>query len=143
MTLGRTTTGTSDVLLHRDILEATLYAVLDDGRLLADGKQMRERMRATCWYRAEANGSKAHVGNSRLHGLGDRHRQLFDDKGDRRVYTGEHVVWVKPIYDEDRVEGTSRISIWKRVREVEGGAWDRVEFFDATYNTQRLGGALP
>ena len=143
MTLGRTTTGTSDVLLHRDILEATLYAVLDDGRLLADGKQMRERMRATCWYRAEANGSTAHVGNSRLHGLGDRHRQLFDDKGDRRVYTGEHVVWVKPIYDEDRVEGTSRISIWKRVREVEGGAWDRVEFFDATYNTQRLGGALP
>ncbi len=139
----RTTTSTSDMLLFRDILEATLYAVLDDGRLLNDVMKMSERMRATSWYHPEHSGTTPFVGNSRLHGLGDRHRFLFDVKGDRRVFTGEHVVWVKPIYDQDRVDGTSRISIWKRVREIEGGAWERVEEFEATYNAQRLGGALP
>ncbi len=139
----RTTTSTSDVLLFRDILESVLYAALDNGGLLDDAKKMRERMRGTCWYRPKDSAEAARVTNSRIQAMNDRHRLLFDADGDRETYTGEHIVWVKPIYHQDRVDGTSRISIWNRVRDVDRGAWEREEEFEATYNVQRLGGALP
>ena len=43
----RTTTGTHDILLYRDVFAAFLYAAFDDGKLLDDPALVRDRLRAT------------------------------------------------------------------------------------------------
>ena len=45
----RSTTGTHDLLLYRDIVEAMIHAAFVDGRLLGDADQVQERLWHTCW----------------------------------------------------------------------------------------------
>src|SRR4029079_2116287 len=51
----RTTTGTQDILLYRDLFEALLYAAYDQGRLISDPLRVRQRLRATCWHLPSAD----------------------------------------------------------------------------------------
>lgn len=134
----RTTTGTHDVLLYRDLIEAIVYAAFDGGRLLGDPGHVRERLAATSWYLPSADKSAedpARVCNSLVH-----HGQLrpfFDAAGNRQSHTGEHIIWVKPNFTDDRVDLTSTISVWT-VRPDDGvGEWQLVEKREVRYNQAR------
>lgn len=136
----RTTSGTHDILLYRDLLEALLYAGYDQGQLVGDSLEFRTRMRATCWYQPameKVNGESARVCNPRAHTLDAKVRPFFSKAGDRKRDTGEHIVWVKPNFTEDRVDLTSTISVWSMIPDTRGDAWRLVESFNVEYNQNR------
>lgn len=133
----RTTTGTQDILLYRDLFEALLYAASDHGEPITDPLRVRQRLRATCW-RLPPPGAAAtespRVCNPEVHGDPGQHRPFFDDDGNRRSHTGEHIVWVKPNFYEERVDLTGKISVWTIRPDRDDGAWSLVEAVDASYN---------
>ena len=135
----RSTTGTHDVLLYRDILESVLYAAYDaHGNLLGDSLKLRERLRATAWYQPPPDRREAaRVCNTELHAFEPRPAPFFTRKGNRSRDTGEHIVWVKPNFTEDRVDLTSQISVWSMLPDTQGAEWKVVESFPAKYNQNR------
>jgi len=119
-------TGTQDVLLYRDLLEAFLYAAHDSGHWLSDPIRVRERMKLTCWYHPIAKNAKddlPRVCNPEVHPLDAEHRRLFDADGNRQSQTGEHIIWLKPSFSEDRVDLKSTISVWAIRPDRNGGVW--------------------
>ena len=80
----------------------------------------------------------ARVCNTEVHALDGMHQRLFDADGNRQSHTGEHIVWVKPTFFEDRVDLTSKISVW---RLLDSECWQLVEAFGAKYNQSRQEGA--
>jgi hypothetical protein len=140
------TTGTHDLLLYRDIFEAILYAAYDADRLLGDPLEVRNRLQATCWHHPPADPLKqdrARVRNARTHAPHPEAPRFFDASGNRQSHTGEHIVWVKPNFTGDRVDLTSKISVWSMLPQENGGTWQLVEpdgAFDATYNQPRSEG---
>jgi hypothetical protein len=132
----RSTTGTHDVLLYRDIFEALLYAASDRGNLLSDPRLVRKRLQATCWYHPppeKLGQENARVCNSEVHTLAGAQR-LFDADGNRQSHTGEHVVWVKPNFTQERVDLTAKISVWFMQPAAGGGSWQLLEIHDTVYN---------
>ena len=63
--------------------------------------------------------------------------QLRRGHGNRRRDTGEHIVWVRPSFIENRVDLTSKISVWSMVPNTNGDTWKLVESFDTKYNQNR------
>ena len=136
----RTTTGTHDILLYCDILEALLYAAFDQGKLLGDPLKVRERLNATAWYNPPPERTTVEsprVRNPLVHELVGEPRRFFSTHGNRRRDTGEHIVWVKPSFIENRVDLTSKISVWSMVPNTNGDAWKLAESFDTKYNQNR------
>jgi hypothetical protein len=96
---GTATTGTEDVLLDGDIVEALLLAA-EGGTDLADTTAVGGRLLQT---------RRRHDGRLTF----DPHGQpLFDAEGNRRSVTGEHVVWVRPSYKGDRTLPQATIEVW-------------------------------
>ena len=118
----KTTSGTHDLLLYRDIFEAFLYAAYDQGKLLGDPQMVRARLQATCWVADPLDGPR--VRNPKVEDWPGEHRPFFDAAGNRQSHTGEHIVWVKPNFTDDRVDKTSKISVWAPDN---GNAWRLVE----------------
>jgi hypothetical protein len=134
----RTTTGTHDILLYRDIFEAILYAAFDKERLLSDPLEVRQRLTATAWHDPSDKGSeRARVCNRQVHSFDPAPPALFDAAGNRQSHTGEHIVWLKPHFTNDRVDLTSKISVWSLQSEQAGGGWQLYKSHDATYNQPR------
>jgi hypothetical protein len=136
----RTTTGTHDILLYRDLFEAFLYAAYDEGKLLNDPLRIRERLQATCWVDPPPDRQKLEsprVRNPLVHTL-EAPTRFFDADGNRQSHTGEHIVWVKPNFTEDRVDLISKISVWARLTGKNGDTWQLVEAANATYNQSRM-----
>ena len=132
-----TTTGTHDILLYRDIFEAILYAAYDKGQLLSDSLEVRKRLQATCWFHppgGKAEAERMRVCNPRVHAFDPEPPRFFDEAGNRQSHTGEHIVWLKPNFTDDRVDLTSKISVWSMQPEEKGGAWEFAEVHDATYS---------
>jgi hypothetical protein len=134
----RTTTGTNDILLYRDVLESLLYAAFDGEKLMGDSLQVRERLRATAWQHppGDGNGDKARICNTKVHRIEPEPRRFFYTSGNRRSHTGEHIVWVRPHFADDVVMLTSTISVWTALPEAVGNGWEIVapSPFNATYN---------
>jgi hypothetical protein len=142
----RSNTGTHDLLLYRDIIEAMLYAAFEDGRLLGDADRVRDRLRHTCWRAigaglAGAKGPGAatggHVQNSLTNGDGSlAGHELFDNVGDRRPGTGEHVVWLRPNFAGDRLALLTpcTISIWRYNPTAAGPTWHEIDSHSPPYN---------
>lgn len=96
--------GTQDVLLFSDLISAITQALLQDGRLLGNADEFEIRLRATLWRDGRVenpNFVKSSGGEP-----------LFDDDGDRRDGTGEHVVWLKPLIASGRTMMQAIISVW-------------------------------
>jgi hypothetical protein len=74
-------TGTDDLLLHRDVLESVLLAAHQDGRLL-DADAALGRLRRVSWLGTRVGPPGAGA-------------PLFDDAGERHPGTGEHVLWLR------------------------------------------------
>jgi hypothetical protein len=84
-------TGTEDLLLYMDIVEALVQAVSRGGAMPAGGDELGERLRPARWHDGRVS-------------VGEEGPALFDPDGNRRGGTGEHVVWLRPDVQKDRQE---------------------------------------
>jgi hypothetical protein len=96
---GSPTTGTEDLLLNHDIIEALTQAAQHGGRLPADGDDLARRLKKARWQRD-------HIVFDGDHPL------LFDEKGNRTDGTGEHIVWIQPQFEGSRVQAKSKITVF-------------------------------
>lgn len=108
-------TGTQDLLLFRDILEAVLQAGCEKQKLLADAGRLSERLREIRWRKGRVYHADFFAGaaDEVFPRPGD---PLFDDEGNRRVGTGERIVYLKP----DPSGPSARIFCWRRMLEADG-----------------------
>jgi len=100
-------TGTQDLLLDRDIVESLLLAAFDGSTLLRDSDAVMNRLRTTTWYRGRVHSS---LESDRVpDGI-----PLFNEQGDRQPGTGEHIIWVQPLFEKEktRILHRAHISIW-------------------------------
>ncbi|MGH7169482.1 MAG: hypothetical protein ACRELG_04300 [Gemmataceae bacterium] len=104
-------TGTEDLLLFGDIVEALLQTAAPvDGMACANAAELAERL-----------------ADARLQGdrivLGPAGIPFFNAEGQRQSGTGEHVVWLKPMWRLDRLLPRATIEVWAWRRRD----WDRGE----------------
>jgi hypothetical protein len=97
---GRTSTGTQDLLLYRDILEAVARAAFADGRLAPDADALLRGLRAP----------------GPTGGLSG-----FDEEGNQRGGLGEYVVCLRPVRAGDRLKPLARMQVWSRQSDPEAG----------------------
>jgi hypothetical protein len=138
------TTGTHDLLLDRDIIEAMLYAAFADGVLLGDADRVQERLRHTCWRGAPSDAAANdprynRVQNDLVHrDAALAGHELFDAAGDRRRGTGEHLVWLRPNFRDERLLALQpcTISIWRYCADAATAhaAWCKTDSHSPPYN---------
>lgn len=97
------TTGTDELLLAVDIVEGLVQAALPNGALVSTSEQLRQQLKMAVW---EPNGRDGRVG------FGDEGVRFFRSNGDRRYGTGEHVVWLAPRVDGQRLLPRADIEVW-------------------------------
>jgi len=96
---GPSDTSTEEVLLYANIINALrLTAHTPD----TDAQTLRNRLRELRRHRGKLE-------------MGDRGELLFEEDGDRRPGSGEHVVWLRPIFRGERVlpESIITVSEWQ------------------------------
>jgi hypothetical protein len=107
-------TGTQDLLLYVDIFQAVVLAAFQEGDLLADAEKLNERLRQTQWFHGQAfNAGTAPEGAV----------PLFNAGGDRNSHTGEHLVWLRPVFSGDRVLPQAAITVWRIPADDVSGGW--------------------
>jgi hypothetical protein len=114
------TTGTEDLLLYQDIIEALAYA---HATAPADADELRDRLVRT------------HLTPSGYVCGGRPGALLFDSAGERRGGTGEHVVWLRPqverFFDDEnnavmRVQPRATLEVWAwRPDPTDGPCWQQ------------------
>lgn len=103
---GLTTSGTQDLLLYRDILEAVVEAAYRDGRLIESADTLAVNLRES---------------------LGKDARPRFDLDGNRLSGSGEFVVCLRPLRIGDRVLPRAVVQVWNRTEGTKGVRdWVRV-----------------
>ncbi len=118
-------TGTEDLLLDMDIVEALVQAVNGAPAMPANGDELGQRLRQARWR-------DGHVA------FGDSGVELFDADGNRRSGTGEHIVWLRPTIAADskglheRVMPQAVIEVhgW---RSEDGGSWRQLRTIKVDY----------
>jgi hypothetical protein len=137
------TTGTHDLLLDRDIIEAMLHASFEDGVLLGDADRVGERLRHTRWRGAPPDASPNDPRFNRvLNDLvfpdaGRTGPELFNASGDRQRGTGEHIVLLRPNFNDDRLKALEpcTISIWRyRGAATAHATWYEIDSHSPRYN---------
>jgi hypothetical protein len=100
--------GTEDLLLYQDMVDALILASTHTGKLSGVADQLRDGLRLL------------RVRDGRVT-LGEEGLQLFDSQGNRRSGTGEHVVWLRPTFHQERVlpEAQIVVATWQ----AERSAW--------------------
>jgi hypothetical protein len=99
---GPTATGSHDLLLYRDIVEATMES-------------------------AYAGGNLCESANALLMALQGQRQDRFDANGDQRSGTGEYVVCLRPMIQDERVLAEAKLSVWNWQTGAGGGRkWARV-----------------
>jgi hypothetical protein len=138
---GTATTGTEDLLLHGDIVEALLEAgIPTEAHPCANAADLAERLGRVRWH------------ENRIV-AGERGIPLFDESGQRRSGTGEHVVCLRPAWDEDfgyRLLPKATIEVWawrhRESRGERGRVWEwqrRGQPLNVTYGETRMEGSGP
>jgi hypothetical protein len=97
----RPSAGTEDLLLNLDITSTVVQAALDGDGWAAGTAPFRERIRQAEWSTEQGMVVFA------------QHQQpLFDSAGNRRSGTGEHIVFLRPIFAGEQVEPNAAIEVW-------------------------------
>jgi hypothetical protein len=96
---GSPATGTEDLLLYRDIVEAVVRACHAAGAAPANGDELARRLRQARWQEDRI----ALDGDGPL---------LFDADGNRQSGTGEHIVWLRPTMENGRALPQAWIEVW-------------------------------
>lgn len=114
-------TGTQDVLLYRDIAEALIQGAfirndIRAGPLASDADTLLNRLRQMRWHKGRVEFFAGEDGE--LPGV-----PFFDNEGNRRPGTGEHIVWLRPVFDGNRVLPEAYITIWRASGKDRGETW--------------------
>jgi hypothetical protein len=94
---GSPTTGTEDLLLNMDIVEAITRAAYQSWP--ADATQLAAGLANARWDEGRIS-------------FDAQGTPLFDVQGNRTSGTGEHIVWLRPTLRRDRDEAQAYIEIW-------------------------------
>jgi hypothetical protein len=94
---GSPTTGTEDMLLNMDIVEALILAAYE--RWPANADQLAAELTLARW-------------NDGRIMFGAAGQLLFDAQGNRSSGTGEHVVWLRPDVRREHGEAQAYIEVW-------------------------------
>jgi hypothetical protein len=119
-------TGTEDLLLYMDIVEALAQAANQGDAMPASGDELGERLRRARWREGRVS-------------FGDEGPPLFDGDGNRGGGTGEHIVWLRPVVVDGRrpegqqVQAKSVIKVYNWQGAAEVGTWQEVRQLDAEY----------
>ncbi len=102
---GNAASGTEDLLLYQDIIDALIQASTHQGNLCREPDELRDGLRLL------------RVREERVT-LGDEGPYLFDSQGNRRGGTGEHVVWLRPSFHNERClpEAQIVVAAWQPER---------------------------
>jgi hypothetical protein len=104
--MGRTCTGTHDLLLYRDIVESLVESAYSNQGLAHTADALAASLRTP---------------------QGDGRPGRFDEKGNPLSGTGEFVVCLRPVRAADRIMPQARLQVWNRVIDSDGGRhWRRV-----------------
>ncbi len=126
-------TGTEDLLLYVDIVEALVQAVNEGGAMPAGAADLGERLRRARWHDGRVS-------------FGDEGPALFDADGNRRGGSGEHVVWLRPDVQKDpqqrqpprpaiRVLPHATLKVYElRGAPEEGGPWRELPELSVDYD---------
>ncbi|HXG11143.1 MAG TPA: hypothetical protein VNK04_15390 [Gemmataceae bacterium] len=98
---GSSATGTEDLLLYVDIVKALVHAAYQGEGPPQTGDELRQRLSQARW-------------TDKGVGFGPGGRRLFDDDGNRRTGTGEHIVWLHPLLRGEQVLPQATLSVWYR-----------------------------
>ncbi len=98
---GKTSTGTHDLLLYRDIVETVLHAAYPSDT--QSGKDQLEK-------KINAEDFRLALANARL----DSGARRFDEAGNLTSGAGEYVVCLRPVRKHGRVMPNARLQVWKR-----------------------------
>ncbi len=109
-------TGTQDVLLYRDIAQTLVLAVFGKDSMATDADQLRERLGHTRW-------SKGRILNDLVQGEQPGAAAFFDTAGNRRADTGEHIVWLRPVFDGPRILSDAILTVWRGGGESPDRTW--------------------
>jgi hypothetical protein len=119
---GRTSTGTQDLLLYRDIVDALVHAAYSVNGLAPDADVLAEHLRGG--VRGE-DGAEVNA----IHPPADmRHSPTrFDEKGNQLSGTGEFIVCLRPVRTSDRILPRARLQVWNRTIGPQGSRqWRQV-----------------
>jgi hypothetical protein len=114
-------TGTQDLLLHRDLMEAVVEAAFDGGRLLDNADTLDRRLRQSYWKKG-----RIFVPEDGERGSDGAGVPLFDEDGDRHARTGEHIVWLRPVLEGDRTLPQSQITVWRLRSDDANSGWRQI-----------------
>jgi hypothetical protein len=120
---GTAATGTEDVLVNEDVVEALAQSFCRDGVFSPDAAALAGQM------------IQIGLRDGRL-GFDPSGRRLFRANGNRHTGTGEHVVCLLPQTAGDRVLPRATIEVWVRHTDATTGpVWERrVEPFEVSYD---------
>ena len=126
------TTSTQDLLLFRDLVESVVLASFKDGELLDDADAVLERLRTVQWLGTgiilapdAVAGATAPIVPS-VRSAGAEGIPFFDAEGNRTPGTGEHIVWLKPTFEGNRVLPEASLGIFRMERLRTRTVWQRV-----------------
>ncbi len=124
----RTTTGTHDLLLYRDVLEALAASAYDGGGLARGPAALVQGLKQMRWQPGgKGSGVQGqHVYAPRSDAWADRSRPLFDERGDRQRYTGEQIVMLRPHIGGRTVDSRSTLTVWSALPDGPRTRWLRV-----------------
>jgi hypothetical protein len=106
------TTGTEDLLLFADMVETLVLIGCQGNMMPAGADQLRQNLGQARWLTKED-----HIG------FGAGGENLFDEDGNRRSGTGEHVVFLRPDLKEAQIVPHARLEVWWRPRLPLGSRW--------------------
>jgi hypothetical protein len=109
-------TGTQDILLNRDLLEALVLAAFELGRPVVDADRLEDRLGHTRWL-------KGRIRNDLVHTKTAGEVPLFDGAGNRHPGTGEHVIWLKPAFEGNRNLPNATVTVWRTAADDPTKTW--------------------
>lgn len=115
------TTSTQDLLLFRDLIETVVLASFHDGVLLSNADAVLERLRRASW-----KGTGIILGNDAANSRVTDGVPFFDAEGNRTVGTGEHIVWLKPMFEGARVLPEANLYVYRMERLRDRTDWQQV-----------------
>lgn len=127
-------TSTQDLLLYRDLVEAIVLSSFKDGVLLSNADAVLERLKVVQWTgtgivagpEPVEGSSPSTTPSGRSTGDGPNRVPFFDPEGNRTAGTGEHIVWLRPKFEDKRVLPEATLNIFRMERARGKMVWQRV-----------------